>query len=535
MEASNLGQFFSGIESCLPRYDEVTADNIRDLVSGLTPKLEAARELDKKMNQVFAHRFNVLDYLRTDELGLSRIIADLFNPNGKHGQGASFLQSFLNKLRNEENCVVDSSWPDLRSERISVAREKTIEDGRKVDIYVKIESNSGRYCLAIENKPYAEDQHRQVADYLKHLREGYDKDKFVLIYLSPRGEFPSESSLKTSEYRCWSGQFLVMAYCIESTFQYSESDISDSDSEFDSSNTADSDTGGKNDARREDQYIGFDIKFTLADWFAEYREKCEVDRLRSFLLDAKNFCEIRFGGQNMANESETQAVREFILQDKNHIRTARIISESFETLKYEICKSIFEEIYSKIAAFSLENGFENPAILLPPRSPKRNASERWYLISLFRKNYGSGPGPAGVRKQDGIGIVLHSSGEKFSMNRWMIGIRIANRDQKDYKKYQIEIVERIFQKVEPLPNSVWNRNRNNNWQPLTVFMDESYNSWYTNLPTIVEAYNKIGSDKAIESSQHGLVSYYVKSITNMASESAKIIDDVLQGRNVSEL
>ena len=32
-------------------------------------------------------RFNNLDYLRDDELGLSRIIADLLNPKASHGQG----------------------------------------------------------------------------------------------------------------------------------------------------------------------------------------------------------------------------------------------------------------------------------------------------------------------------------------------------------------------------------------------------------------------------------------------------------------
>ena len=53
----------------------------------LVPRLEMARDLERKLGRKLAHRFNNLDYLRDDELGLSRIIADLLNPKASHGQG----------------------------------------------------------------------------------------------------------------------------------------------------------------------------------------------------------------------------------------------------------------------------------------------------------------------------------------------------------------------------------------------------------------------------------------------------------------
>ena len=46
----------------------------------LVPRLDSARVLERELDRKLAHRFNVLDYLRDDELGLSRIIADLLNP-----------------------------------------------------------------------------------------------------------------------------------------------------------------------------------------------------------------------------------------------------------------------------------------------------------------------------------------------------------------------------------------------------------------------------------------------------------------------
>ena len=44
-------------------------------------------------------RFSPLDCLRTDELGLFGILADLLDPNASHGQGCTFLHHFLERIR----------------------------------------------------------------------------------------------------------------------------------------------------------------------------------------------------------------------------------------------------------------------------------------------------------------------------------------------------------------------------------------------------------------------------------------------------
>ena len=46
-------------------------------VDELAPRLETARALERQLDAHLARRFNVFDYLRRDELGLSRIVADL--------------------------------------------------------------------------------------------------------------------------------------------------------------------------------------------------------------------------------------------------------------------------------------------------------------------------------------------------------------------------------------------------------------------------------------------------------------------------
>ena len=60
-----------------------------------TTRLDATERLEREFDRKLAHRFNVFDYLRVDELGLSRVIGDLLDPKASHGQGALFLQILL--------------------------------------------------------------------------------------------------------------------------------------------------------------------------------------------------------------------------------------------------------------------------------------------------------------------------------------------------------------------------------------------------------------------------------------------------------
>lgn len=49
----------------------------RRFFAELVPRLDTARTLERELDRNLARRFNCFDYLGTDELGLSRVIADL--------------------------------------------------------------------------------------------------------------------------------------------------------------------------------------------------------------------------------------------------------------------------------------------------------------------------------------------------------------------------------------------------------------------------------------------------------------------------
>ena len=283
---------------------------IEHFLDEIAPRLETARVLEHELDRNLARRFNVLDYLRDDELGLSRVIADLLNAKASHGQGALFLWAFLG-LEGVKNT---QDWPNLDKSQISVVVERTIRAARRVDIFVEIVDSEKKYCLAIENKPYAGDQKNQVKDYLEFLKGRYD-DRFLLIYLSPTGDGPSEWSIPKEELHQWKGRLAVMPYY----------------------------GGGE---KRADEFDDFRLRpqHSLADWLGECRKKCEVDRLRWFLRDAETFCQRTFGGQEMTTESETKTVREFVLADSNKLKTAVAIYESWPAIKNEVCKTFLERL-----------------------------------------------------------------------------------------------------------------------------------------------------------------------------------------------
>ena len=116
-----------------------------EFFSNLSHRIASARRVELELDRRLARRFNVLDYLRTDELGLSRIIADLLNPSATHGQGTLFLEWFFSVL---SEYVDFGKRPDLDPSHISVVVEKEITEQRRIDVFVEIvERESCTYWL----------------------------------------------------------------------------------------------------------------------------------------------------------------------------------------------------------------------------------------------------------------------------------------------------------------------------------------------------------------------------------------------------
>ena len=477
----DMERFFTQLEERLEAARRSDRRRYRDFFAQLQPQLRAARKLEVELNRHLAHRFNVLDYLRTDELGLSRIVADLLDPNASHGQGPLFLRIFLSlaqvKLR--------GASPDFTRSKVFTERE--IKDQRRIDIYIQIPEGDGTFCLAIENKPYADDQENQVKDYLDYLRGEYG-NRFLLIYLSPLGEGPSEWSLPRTELECWHGQFGIMPYCEQSSGEDTES----------SRTTA-------------DVLEQFRVSCSLMDWLAECREKCHVERLRWFLKDTESFCQRTFGGHAMATDSDTRAVEEFLYSNPERLLTAQVVHESWMVIKERLCRRFLEHLCNRInqeAKKELPQFADDIRVGYKYGGEKRNVNALW----LFRRSWHHYD--MDVEKSSANGRTsIRLDADGYGPNRWCIGVMspMSVRDMSEAEKKRRSVLDSRLK-------GIFNGGKQDAlWWPVWVWVDESRRDWNPLLPEL---------HRECEANGGEITDYFVSTFLNVAAKAIPIIDKV---------
>ncbi len=144
----------------------------------------------------FAPDFNVFDFIEPDEARLSKIFAWLLDPRQNHGQGSRFLHLFLGAL-----------GVNVGMDHAEVRTEVFIPQGR-LDILI----STRNLRVAVENKPWAGDQERQLDRYFAYF-DRCGISNYIIIYLTSKGAFPSENSIpqqerdrriKAQQLRLWS-------------------------------------------------------------------------------------------------------------------------------------------------------------------------------------------------------------------------------------------------------------------------------------------------------------------------------------------
>ena len=450
----------------------------------LAPRLDMARVLERELDRNLAHRFNVFDYLRDDELGLSRIIADLLNPEASHGQGKLFLQTLLSLERLKNN------WPDLgRSQKISVVVEQLTRDGRRIDVSVQIVGADGeRYCLAIENKPYTGDQKNQVKDYLEYLRKEYG-ERFLLIYISPTGEGPSEWSIPRKELDKWTGRLAILPY-------------------------------HRDQEPPADAFESFRIPHSIADWIGECRKNCEADRLRWFLRDAETFCKRQFGEQVMITSSESKAISKFVLSDPSNLETALAVYEAWPDVTAHVSEEFLKRLCSRIEASVKEKlkGFAEDMRVDYTSGNKEYRSTVWlyrecwaqYSETEEQKRY-----PYMRSRRTSILLQNQSKGP----NKWGIGVsspmskeKMAGEDKERRQRLDSEL-ERAVVGSESAERTA----RAYPYWPWYVKVDRSKENWDLLVPDL---------QQECKDNAGKITSYFVDKFTDIALKAIPIINDI---------
>jgi hypothetical protein len=161
---------------------------------------DLARDLERQMPLLDAKRvgaelygsprFTAFGVFHPGETTLSRLIADLFDPRGLHGQG----ELFLNELLRDLGCPVVR--PD---EPVRVRREALTPGNRRIDLVIETRG----FLIGMENKPWAGLSPRQLEDYDEAL-DGWKGTRPKILVLVSDADHPVPSD-DVRILRFWSG------------------------------------------------------------------------------------------------------------------------------------------------------------------------------------------------------------------------------------------------------------------------------------------------------------------------------------------
>lgn len=176
---------------------------VQTLINEVSQKVQALETAQALYSRQLSPDFNTFDYINTDELGLSRILASLLDPKGSHAQQETFLRLFI------EHCLPDMyKAPEWQVFLDSIDKTKVFVEQvtsrnnslRRMDIYLQCQVGDNSYGVCIENKPYAADQFEQLKDYAEELEKRHPK-AWHLAYLNESVNGPSEYSLKADDLK----------------------------------------------------------------------------------------------------------------------------------------------------------------------------------------------------------------------------------------------------------------------------------------------------------------------------------------------
>lgn len=125
--------------------------------------------------------FNIFTIMMNeqDEVGLhSKFIHELLNPNGNHQFGNSFLQDFIGAGESRLQTVSGKPVPKIEGDGLKVEKEAS-----NIDLLIR--SYNPRIAIIIENKLFADDRPRQLANYFEKFEgNGFNSDEIAICYLN---------------------------------------------------------------------------------------------------------------------------------------------------------------------------------------------------------------------------------------------------------------------------------------------------------------------------------------------------------------
>jgi hypothetical protein len=157
---------------------------LRRLLRSVAARLDDVKRRKSSATREEAADFTPFDYINVDENRISRILANLLNPRGSHGQGVALLEDFFASVGLDSVTGLHRASVECECETVGG------DTRRRIDIVIR----GDEWVVGIENKPWAIDQLNQISEYISHLRTR-GQAHYCLLYLSHDGRRPSEQSI----------------------------------------------------------------------------------------------------------------------------------------------------------------------------------------------------------------------------------------------------------------------------------------------------------------------------------------------------
>lgn len=177
---------------------------IQQLLLKAQPILQKSKA-EKKEREAKGENFSVFEYLnfsRFEEQLHTPFLRMLLDKDANHGVGKGFLEAFLKMVEKElkPDFQYDVNSSHVEYQDVYLGNKEISEDGTstggKIDILLH---DDKKHAIIIENKfdrygNPAQDQPKQLERYYNYGKDDKKYEDFILIYLTPSGQYASEDS-----------------------------------------------------------------------------------------------------------------------------------------------------------------------------------------------------------------------------------------------------------------------------------------------------------------------------------------------------
>lgn len=264
---------------------EAQTVRVMSLMANVSHILRAHQKAKELYVNRFAPDYSVFTFIEPDELRLSKIVAWLLDPDQTHGQCGLFLRLLLQVLG------VEARFEDCR--HASVRTEVPVRDGR-MDVFVSMPG----FQLAIENKPWARDQHEQLKRYFTHF-DALRPTNYQIIYLTAKGTYPSSLCPKEADRRVSVKQLRLWGY----------------DSE-------------------------------VLAWLARCQSECRADRVSIFIDEFSRYIRATFAG--LKDRTMSDHLLEEITGSAENVEAAMLVFQMADPLRKRLLSDLQKQLEDKL-------------------------------------------------------------------------------------------------------------------------------------------------------------------------------------------